>query len=357
MKQNGHQESLLTQETTSLMVEKNYFEPSPNPGVRYHVDGSIAVIIIERPSHMNALSMDIVFSLFTIFKSLEDDASISFIIIRGSDRFFSTGGDIKQVFENYKEKKFLNLESFFKMEYGLINKIAQSKKAISLVSGYAYGAGLAVALSCQHSYFKESTKVAAPEMKLSFFPDAGLAYWLNKTDKKFPGFAFYAGLCGENISPCDLYNAGTIKGVLNDVSVLTVEKTIIQSQPKTTGDLDKALSTYLEPARISSAQNLIEKLSTFRKIHSVEDFINMNTHQVSDLSLWTIYHHLLNTRDKTLRDVLSIDLRLTSFFITASNFFEGIRITIIDKGSLPNFVDDLTKDNQKRILSFYENLQ
>lgn len=328
-------------------------EPHKRPEVYYFVSENIAFIILDRPEALNALNANMVFLLFTIFKTLEDDPKIHYIVIKSSSDNFSAGGDIKAVYENHTKQKHLQMETFFKIEYSLINKIASSKKTISLVSGISYGAGLALALSCKYSFFSNTSKSSTPEIKIAFYPDAGLCYWLNGGNKKFPGFGMYFGLLAEIMRPSDLESAGLISGVFNHGDTTEIVEALIENQPHNHHELMKTFKPFLQPTILQEIHILREKLAPYAHISSLEALKNLPHFSTSPLSLWATYIHILKTKEKTLRDVLSLDLNLSNIFIKTQDFFEGIRTVIIDRGDLPQFREPLTPEMQNRIINIY----
>ncbi len=326
-----------------------------NKMVYYTIEGVIAFIVLNRPEKMNALNAQMVMELFEIFKKLDEDPLITFIVIKSHGPVFSSGGDIKEVYNHYKEKKLTKIESFFNIEYSLINKIASSKKTISLVEGLAYGAGLAVALACQYPFFLLNVKAAAPEINIAFYPDAGLSYWLNQADKRFPGFANNFAMSGGEITPPDLDAAGLIAGVIDRKNMSIVEKSLIENQPRNSADLIEIMKFFIRPTVLKEVQNI--KNQTFQHSHfnKIKDF-HRTDFKTSDLSFWTTFNHITKTKGKTLRDVLSLDLCLSSLFIHTHDFFEGIRVKLINKGDKPCFQEELNDSIKNKVKKIYRNI-
>lgn len=319
------------------------------------IEGVIAFIVLNRPEKMNALNADMVMQFFEIFKKLDEDPLITFIVIKSHGPMFSSGGDIKEIYEHYKNKKLTKIESFFNIEYSLINKIASSKKTISLVEGLAYGAGLAVALACQYPFFLMNTKAAAPEINIAFYPDAGLSYWLNQGDKRFPGFAHYFGMTGKDITPPDLDAAGLISGIIDRKNMSIVEKSLIENQPRNSADLIEIMKFFIRPTVLKEVQDIKNKASDYKDMARITDF-NRTTFKTSDLSFWTTFTHIRKTKGKTLRDVLSLDLCLSNTFIHTHDFFEGIRVKLINKGALPSFSESINDSIKNKVKKIYQTI-
>jgi enoyl-CoA hydratase len=323
------------------------------PFVYAFVRESIAFIVLDRKDRLNALSSDMLLTFFDIFKLFDEDPQITYIVIKSAGEDFCAGGDIKDVYHNYREKKFFNIESFFKVEYALINKISSSKKAISLAGGIVYGAGLAIALACKYSFFLEDARASTPEINIAFYPDAGLGYFLDKGDLRFPGFSLYFGLTGSQMHAWDLEAAGLISGVIGSQNAQKIEEKLILSQPQNREQLMKILKPYLNLTILQNVQNLNLAVTPYKDLRFQD--INAGELQTSPLSLWTTYTHLTQIRGKTLRDILSLDLRLSRLFLGTHDFFEGIRVKLIDPKDTPVFTDDVGEAMRKKILNIYKN--
>ena len=320
-------------------------------GVYAHIEKSIAFIVLDRPKKLNALNLDLLISFFKIFKELDENPYIHYIVIHSSSENFSSGGDIQDAYQNYKDNKQFNIENFFKIEYALINKIYSSKKAISLVSGIAYGAGLAVALACRYCLFLENARGQTPEIKIAFYPDAGLSYFLWQGDRKFKGFAFYFGLNGCDMNPYELEATGLITGVVCDGNIDLIKAALIDEQPSHHDQLLGILKRFINPTALSDAHSLYDKISPYQNVQL--DDIRTSLCKTSALSLWATYTHISKTKEKTLRDVLSLDLSLSSIFIRTHDFFEGIRVRVINRNDYPYFTEKLTPAIQEKIYRIY----
>ena len=64
--------------------------------IKYEVVGKVAVITIDRPEKMNALSLDNQYDLDAAWKQLKDESNVVIGIITGSGkRAFCVGADLK----------------------------------------------------------------------------------------------------------------------------------------------------------------------------------------------------------------------------------------------------------------------
>ena len=64
--------------------------------------GSALVLTIDRPEAGNSLSAEVSQAFLDILEGIESDTSLRTIIVTGAgDRFFCTGGDVKQRWRSY----------------------------------------------------------------------------------------------------------------------------------------------------------------------------------------------------------------------------------------------------------------
>src|SRR5438105_9626740 len=60
-------------------------------------DGSIAIVLLNRPQQLNALSDELMGQLVTALKELDRDEEIRCIVLGGSERAFAAGADIGEL--------------------------------------------------------------------------------------------------------------------------------------------------------------------------------------------------------------------------------------------------------------------
>src|SRR5215510_12489046 len=131
-------------------------------------DASIAVLTLNRPQQLNALSYDLVKDLSLAMQELDRDPEIRVMIVTGGEKVFAAGADIKEMADAGPFDERVQGRLAYRDR---INKI--SKPMIAAVSGYALGGGCELALSCDIIIASETARFGQPEINLGTIPGSG----------------------------------------------------------------------------------------------------------------------------------------------------------------------------------------
>ncbi|MDQ2909852.1 MAG: enoyl-CoA hydratase-related protein [Actinomycetota bacterium] len=131
-------------------------------------DGAIAVVLLNRPEQLNALSDELMDELVTVLTELDRDESVRAIVLGGSERAFAAGADIGELaqasaIELYYQRRIERWDAI----RGLWTPL------VAAVSGYCLGGGCELALSCDLIVASESAQFGQPETGLGIIPGAG----------------------------------------------------------------------------------------------------------------------------------------------------------------------------------------
>lgn len=138
--------------------------------VEFERQGRVAVLTLNRPEVMNAISRQLLDRLDDHLDSIERDAGLRAIVITGSGKAFTAGADV----EAMKDASALEARSFAQRGHALTTRIETfPKPVIAAVNGYALGGGCEVALSCDIRLASDKAKFGLPELKLGIMPGWG----------------------------------------------------------------------------------------------------------------------------------------------------------------------------------------
>ena len=131
--------------------------------------GDIEVLTINRPQAGNSISSDLTSALIENLERLHKDNHLHALIITGSgDKFFCTGGDIKE----YREIKTpQNLNYHFDRTRKAMDLIETLKcPVISAINGYALGGGAELILCTDYRVAEKHSEIGWPQSQLGIIP-------------------------------------------------------------------------------------------------------------------------------------------------------------------------------------------
>lgn len=134
----------------------------------YNNHEHIALVSLNRPKVLNALSTDLMQELVDCFLSLDKNPEVRVIILTGNDRTFAAGADIAQMVEASPVDQ-INDQRFRSWE--MLRLI--TKPVIAAVNGFALGGGLELAMSCDLIIAGDDARFSQPEIKIGTIPGAG----------------------------------------------------------------------------------------------------------------------------------------------------------------------------------------
>lgn len=141
------------------------------PAVRLDREGSTAVVTIDRPASLNALSASVLGELESTFTALADESGVRGVLLVGAGgRAFVAGADIRGL---------ASLEPGPAAEVARLgHRVAAAIETlpapvIACVDGFALGGGLELALACDLIYATDASSFGQPEVKLGLIPGFG----------------------------------------------------------------------------------------------------------------------------------------------------------------------------------------
>ena len=136
-----------------------------------HKEGHIAVLRLERPEAMNAISGEMADEIAARARFVsEDDDVWAVVIAAAGEKAFCVGADLK-------ERANFSLEDFYenrKQIRGMFEALRSiPQPTIAAVFGYALGGGFEIALSCDLIVAAERTELGLPEARVGLLPAGG----------------------------------------------------------------------------------------------------------------------------------------------------------------------------------------
>lgn len=134
-------------------------------------DNHIAVLTLNRPDAMNAMSKGLLDELNGYIKKIDADNSIRCTIITGSgEKGFCAGADLKER-KGMSEQQVIDAVKYIGDTVTNIENMTMP--VIAVMNGAAFGGGLELALACDFRVAADHVKMGLTETSLAIMPGAG----------------------------------------------------------------------------------------------------------------------------------------------------------------------------------------
>jgi 2-(1,2-epoxy-1,2-dihydrophenyl)acetyl-CoA isomerase len=146
--------------------------------VQVERNGGVATIRMNRPDRMNAYNEKMGAALLSEVSGAAADPAIRCMVLTGTGKAFSAGGDVESfaAFEKEGPGKFMGLA------IGLHALIATLRRApkpvVAAVNGVAAGAGFSMALACDVAVAASSARFTLGYQNIGLSPDGGMTFFL-----------------------------------------------------------------------------------------------------------------------------------------------------------------------------------
>ncbi len=129
----------------------------------------VALVTLDRPDALNALSFDLLDDLVAVLQALDADPSCRAVVITGSGtRAFAAGADIRELAPQTSASLHAG------GRFGAWDRLDEiGLPLIAAVRGFALGGGFELAMACDMIVAAEDATFGQPEIKIGVMPGAG----------------------------------------------------------------------------------------------------------------------------------------------------------------------------------------
>jgi enoyl-CoA hydratase len=167
----------------------------------------IAVVLLNRPDALNALSDELMDELVTTLVELDRDGEIRCIVLGGSERVFAAGADIAELARSSA------IDLYYQRRVERWDAIAGLwTPLVAAVSGYCLGGGCELAMACDLIVASETAQFGQPETGVGVIPGAGGTQRLTRAVGK--ALAMDMILTGRSLSAEEAAHAGLVARVV-----------------------------------------------------------------------------------------------------------------------------------------------
>lgn len=148
--------------------------------INFSCKDNIGLIAMCYEKNLNAIDVEMVEELLYTLDQCEKDENIKAVVISGTKRAFSAGGDVRYFYNGVKNGD-LDIDPLIQKAGLVALKIKKlSKPVISSVSGAAAGAGFNLAIACDFCIAADNAKFIQAFVNIGLIPDTGGAYLLTR---------------------------------------------------------------------------------------------------------------------------------------------------------------------------------
>ena len=320
------------------------------------VRNHIGHLTLNRPTGLNALTLDMVRTLQRQFDAWAQDPQVHAVVLRGAgEKAFCAGGDIRSLHDSFKNGDTLH-QDFFVEEYALDLAIHHYRKPVlALMDGFVLGGGMGLVQGADLRVITEKSRLAMPEVGIGYFPDVGGSYFL----PRIPGeLGIYLGVSGVQIRAADALYCGLADWYLDSSKLATLDEKLDQLQWRDTplkdlqGLLAKLAVQQLPDAPLAALRPAIDHFFALPDVPGIVE--QLRTVTVADSHEWaTTTADLLETRSPlamgvtlemlrrgrrlSLEQCFALELHLDRQWFERGDLIEGVRALLIDKDKQPRW--------------------
>ncbi len=178
-----------------------------DPQLEFH--DSVAVLTLNRPQVLNALSFFVLRALATTLDAVAKSDARALIVTGAGEKSFCAGADIPELMnrtlDEQKQGALLGQAVFSRLE-------RLPMPSVALVNGYAFGGGLELALACTFRLATANARFGLPEVKLGLIPGYGGTQRLPRLVGE--GRALEMILTGKTVNASDALAMGLVNRIV-----------------------------------------------------------------------------------------------------------------------------------------------
>ncbi|WP_409292808.1 enoyl-CoA hydratase/isomerase family protein [Peribacillus sp. SCS-37] len=168
-------------------------------------NGAVLSLTLNRPESLNAFSPDMILGLKKAIKEAQQNPEIRVIVLSGSGRSFSAGGDVKSMGQANAVGVY---EHIGRLNECILTMKETEKPILAAVHGFAAGAGFNLALACDLIIAADNSQFALSFSQVGLISDGGGSYFVPRLVGPHLAKQFF--FSAEPIPAERLYNLGVI---------------------------------------------------------------------------------------------------------------------------------------------------
>ncbi|OTG96545.1 enoyl-CoA hydratase/isomerase family protein [Acinetobacter sp. ANC 3832] len=328
--------------------------------------GALGMITLDRPTHLNALSLSMINGIRNQLDLWRDDANVQAVLINSnSPKAFCAGGDIRYLYDSYQAGN-TDYQDYFAAEYSMLTAIRQFKKPILVfLDGYVLGGGFGLAQACHIIVSSEKSRFAMPETAIGFFPDVGATHFLSRLDD----IGVYLAMSGEQISSSDALYLDLIDYHVPSERLVELQTAISKLPHLNKEQIEQTIARFITNPKESELMKLAEVIHAhfaYQTVKEIEQSLaneNNPEHQAWTQKILGILQQRSLVAKQTslklqqvgrglsLEQCMQLERDLQNIWFDHGDLMEGVRALIIDKDKQPKW-----QSHNPKLVQILENL-
>ncbi|KOF21354.1 enoyl-CoA hydratase [Ensifer adhaerens] len=262
--------------------------------VLLQISDGIALLTLNRPARLNALSYELIDWFLSLLDMLEVNDNVGAVIITGAgERAFSAGGDIHEFSGSVAKGANTAVRDFVRRGQRLTARLeAFPKPVIAAVNGLAYGGGCEITEAMHLAVASDRARFAKPEIKLGMPPTFGGTQRLPRLAGRKRALELL--LTGDDFSAEHALQLGLVNSVVAHEELMpaarALAKRILRHSPLATQTIITAVTRGLNMsiaeglllegeqfARMVPTPDLAEALEAWKERHRTEQAVKAVT--------------------------------------------------------------------------------
>ncbi len=305
--------------------------------------GALGHITLNRPKALNALTHEMCASILRQLHEWAREPLVNAVLIDAvPGRAFCAGGDLRAIYESGR-KDDGTAQAFFTTEYRMNAAVKHFPKPyVALIDGIAMGGGVGVSVHGSHRVASENALFSMPETGIGLYPDVGGSYFL----PRLPGeLGMYLALTGARIGPADMIYSGVATHFIPAAKFAAIVPRLAAGEP--VNQLLDSLKEHPGPPPLAHRRAAIDRVFSASSMETLMQGLGAEgawgqetaslLRERSPTSLKLTFRQMREGKNLDFDSCMRMEYRMTSRALKGHDFYEGVRVTLIDKGKRPNW--------------------
>ncbi|WP_321886360.1 enoyl-CoA hydratase/isomerase family protein [Paraburkholderia bannensis] len=354
----------------------------PEGDVLFRVVNRVAIVTLNRPAALNALSHAMVREIAVLLERVRrDDAIVALVLEGAGPKGFCAGGDVRAIDRLARAGERLGddgWQQFFVDEYRLDYALHTFEKPlVALLDGVTMGGGMGLGQAAALRVATSRTKIAMPETRIGLLPDVGATHFLARMPVEME---LYVGLTGAMLNGADALHCNLadvcVPGEWLDGYEARLAQTHFDGNVRDSlrrvfdapcQDAQASASTLSQHAALI-AKHFNRRARVFEIVASLRSALEGEPSEADrtwlEATLEALTHYsptmlevtreaLLRGRQMTLAESFRMELGIVARAIEEGDFCEGVRAHLIDKDRKPRWAPaTLAEVRDERVQQF-----